>query len=190
MADNKVKFGLKNVHYATYTVTDGTVTYGVPKPIPGAVSISLDAEGEETEFYADDIKYFNAFANNGYAGDLEMALIPDQFRIDVLGDVTDDNGVLIENADGKANNFALLFEFNGDVNATRHVLYNTSASRPSVSSQTKGGSLEVQTETLSVSASAIPDTGDVKAKAKVANSPYATWYETVYRKTITPPTGE
>jgi phi13 family phage major tail protein len=184
MPDNKVKFGLKNVHYAPYTELDGVITYDTPKPIPGAVSISLDAEGEETSFYADDVKYFSAFANNGYAGDLEMALIPDQFRIDVLGDVEDDNGVLFENSDAKPKNFALLFEFSGDKNATRHILYNTSVSRPSIASQTKGESLEVQTETLSMSASAALDTGDVKAKAKVADTPYETWYEAVYVKTI------
>ena len=47
---NKVKYNLKNVHAAvlTETVTDGitSYSYGTPKPIPGAVSIALDAEGE------------------------------------------------------------------------------------------------------------------------------------------------
>jgi len=85
MPENKVKFGLKNVHYAAITETEGVVTYAEPVKIPGAVSISLSAEGEESSFYADDIKYFNQFANNGYAGDLEMALIPDAFRVAVLG---------------------------------------------------------------------------------------------------------
>ncbi|PKM67073.1 MAG: phage tail protein [Firmicutes bacterium HGW-Firmicutes-2] len=184
MPENKVKFGLKNVHYAVVTETEGVITYATPVNIPGAVSISLSAEGEESSFYADDIKYFNQFANNGYAGDLEMALIPDDFRVAVLGDVVDDNGVLFENTNGKTKNFALLFEFNGDANATRHILYNTSASRPSISSQTKGESLEVQTESLTMSASAALDTGDVKAKAKVGDSPYETWYTTVYKKTI------
>ena len=58
---NKVKFGLKNVHYAvvTETVTDGviSISYGTPKRIPGAVNLTLDAAGEPVEFYADDIVY-------------------------------------------------------------------------------------------------------------------------------------
>lgn len=44
---NKVKFNIKNAHYAMLSVAeDGTVSYGTPVPMPGSVSISLDANGE------------------------------------------------------------------------------------------------------------------------------------------------
>lgn len=81
---NKVKYNLKNVHAAKLTITDGTYKYETPKPIPGAVSISLDAEGDSSPFYADGIVYFRSTANNGYSGDLEIALIPEWFRTDIL----------------------------------------------------------------------------------------------------------
>ena len=180
---NKVKYNLKNVHAAKLTKSDdGTFSYAAPKAIPGAVSISLDAEGDSSPFYADGIVYFRSNSNNGYSGDLEMALIPEWFRTEILKEILDKNGVLVERSDiTETEKFALLFEFDGDVRAIRHVLYNCSASRPSIESETKEDTIEPGTETLSLTADPRSDglvksrTGDTTDKAT-----YDGWYKAVY----------
>ena len=93
---NKVKFGLKNVHYAPLTEAAGGDTYDTPIPIPGAVNMSLEPVGEDSEFVADDIEYYTSSGNNGYDGDLEIALVPESFEEDVLGEVEDSKMVAFE----------------------------------------------------------------------------------------------
>lgn len=190
---NKVKYGLKNVHYAVATIDEATntATYGTPKPWAGAVNLSLDAEGNTTKFRADNIDYWVGQSNNGYSGDFESALIPDSFREDVLGEVTDGNGIKVEDAGAKTVPFALMFQFEGDANATRHVLYNCTATRPSVSGQTTEEETEPQTEKLTLTAVAIHDaTLDkdiVKARCGESDSAYSTWFNAVYQPTAVTP---
>ena len=186
---NKVKFNLKNVHAAklTETVADGVTTfsYGTPKAIPGAVSISLDAEGESSPFYADGIVYFRSVTNNGYSGDLEMALVPEWFRTEILQEELDAKGVLIEKSGNRESvKFALLFEFDGDINCIRHVLYNCTSSRPSIESETKEDTIEPGTEKLTITADPRAD-GLVKARTGDTTdaATYAGWYQTVYLPT-------
>ena len=179
----KVKYNLKNVHAAKLTKNeDGTYTYATPQAIPGAVSISLDAEGDSSPFYADGIVYFRSTANNGYSGDLEIALIPEWFRTDILKETLDKNGVLVESSNvTEMEKFALLFEFDGDVRCIRHVLYNCSASRPSIESETKEDTIEPGTEKLSLTADPRED-GLVKSRTgdSTSDATYADWYKKVY----------
>jgi phi13 family phage major tail protein len=179
VAKNKVKYNLKNTHYAVQTEgVDGEITFGTPVPIKGSVSIALDAQGEISPFYADGIVFYKTASNNGYEGDLEVALLPESFRTDVLGETLDSKKVLIENADAVQKSFALLFEFDGDQKAIRHVLYNCAATRPSIESETKEDTVEPTTETLTISATALPN-GQIKAKTSDPQT-YDGWYKTVY----------
>jgi phi13 family phage major tail protein len=179
---NKVKFGLKNCHYAIATLAeDGTVTFGTPVAMPGAVSLSLDAEGENDPFYADDSVYYMVSNNNGYSGDFELALIPESFLTDVMHEVEDANGVIVRTRTWSRSILRCSFEFSGDQRKIRHCMYYCSATRPSVSGSTKEDSTEVQTETLSITASPLPS-GLVKVKTgtNTSEETYNNWYNAVY----------
>lgn len=186
MADNKVTFGLKNVHYAVITEgAEGAITYGTPVKIPGGVEISLDPRGDMSELYADDILYYSASNNQGYDGTLSIAVIPEQFSIECLGEVKDDTDmVLTEKSNLVGKNFALLFEFDGDVKGIRHVLYNCSANRPKVTSKTKTNAKEPNTNELVFVSS--PRATDLAVKTKTTTttpaSVYDNWYKKVYEK--------
>ncbi|WP_027107142.1 major tail protein [Ligilactobacillus ceti] len=179
---NKVKYNLKNVYAAKLNKTNDGYNYEEPKRIPGAVSISLEAEGDSSPFYADGIVYFRSTSNNGYSGDLEIALIPEWFRTEILKEKLDTNGVLIENSEvTETEKFALLFEFDGDKKAIRHVMYNCSANRPSIESETKEESIEPGTETLSLTCDPRSD-GLVKSRTgdTTKDTTYNNWYSSVY----------
>ena len=113
---NKVKFGLNNVHWAKITQwsADGTTpVYADPVRLPGAVSLSMDANGENEPFYADNCVYYVMNNNSGYEGDLEIALVTTEFATEILGEILDNNGVLVERNDAEPAQFALMFEFEG-----------------------------------------------------------------------------
>ena len=180
---NKVRFNLKNVHYAPLTgFTEGVPTYDTPIAIPGAVSLSLDVNGEPENFYADGGVYYVINNNMGYDGDLELAMIPEDFRKYALGETADAKDVLFEKSDTTFAPFALLFEFDGDVKHIRHVLYNCTASRPNIEGKTIEENKEVQTETVTIAAVPLPD-GTVKAKTgdDTDDTIYNGWYGSVYQ---------
>lgn len=190
---NKIKYGLKNVHYAVATIgDDGTATYATPVAWPGAVNLNMDAQDEEIVFNADNTRYYSGFANNGYSGDFESALIPEAFKSDVLGEVS--NGDLkLEITDAAVVHFALLFQFEGDESATRHVLYNCTASRPAVAGSTKEETIEPQTESISIVATNIYsepiDKNIVKARCSdTASAAYTGWFNAIKQPEQTPHT--
>ena len=182
MPKNKVKYNLRNVHFALLTIAaDGTATYGTPVAMPGAVSLSLEPNGEPSVFYADGYAYYTISNNQGYEGDLELALVPEEFRTQILKETMDGNAVLVEDATVETAKFALLFEFDGDKKKIRHVLYNCTAARPAIESSTNEEEIEVKTETLSITASPLSG-GLVKARTSdtTTASTYDDWFDAVY----------
>ena len=187
MPDNKIKYGIKNCYYAVATIgTGNTATYDTPVALPGAVSISLSAQGENTPFYADNIVYYTSIANNGYEGDLELARLPESFLTDVLGNVVAANDLVYEDANAEPVHFALMFQFEGDQSARRHVLYNCTATRPEINGSTKEDSISPETETLTITATTIHVTAIDKDITKGYLNEGDTGYSTFFTSVIQP----
>lgn len=187
-AKNKVKFGLSNVHIAKITEADGAITYGTPFAMPGAKSLTADPEGDTTKFYADNIVYYVANSNQGYAGDLEIAMLVEEFFTEILGQQKDTNGALFESADDVNARFALMGEIDGDVRKRRFVYFDCTATRPGSEMNTIEESKEPQTDKVSISMS--PRSTDKVIKAVIEPSEenkavYDTFFTKVYEKNAT-----
>jgi phi13 family phage major tail protein len=187
---NKVKYGLKSVYYAPLTITETggvyTYTYGTPKALLGAVNLSLEAQGELTTFRADNVDYWVASSNNGYEGDFELALLSDDFKQDCLGELKDSNDVLYEVANATPKTFALLFQFEGDAKARRHVMYECTATRPAMASQTTDTTITPVTDSITIKAVARKDNNVVKASTPYddnTSTTYTGWFSAVYNVT-------
>ena len=148
---NKVLYGIKNVYVAKLTeADDGTITYGTPFAMPGATGFSPEPQGETTTFYADDMAYYIAQSNSGYQGELTLAITPNEFITTILGQTQDSNGALIENSNDRTARFALMFEGEGDPTNRRYVYYDCTATRPNREFSTTEDTIEVGTETITI----------------------------------------
>jgi phi13 family phage major tail protein len=188
MADNKVVYGLKNVHYAVITqdVETGGDIYGTPIALKGATEISLEPKGETSDFYADDMLYYTTTTNAGYECTLTLVNITNEFRQNVLGeDLETLNKIMTENTNQRTNKIAFMFEFDGDQKAIRHCLYNCTVTRPSLTSATKTETAEPQPQELTL-VSAPREDGVVKRSTTVdtPSNIYDAWYNTVYEPAV------
>ena len=150
MAENKVRFGLKNVYYAVLTDGDDNTnnSWATPVSVKGAVSLTLDSNSSDGTFYADNISFYKTFANNGYTGSLEMARISDTMLKDVWG-MTVTNGVLYEASGVNPKAFALMFQIEGDQQEELNVLYRVvPTSKPTAGSQTVEETVEPVTQSF------------------------------------------
>lgn len=185
---SKVQFGLSKAYYAV--IENGT--YGTPVALPGAVSLSINREGSDPEkFYADNFPYYVAPAvNGGYTGTLTLAKVPSSFRVDVLGEVVDDNGMQVEIADATSKSFALMYEVEGDADQKRYVFFNCTAQRIAAGANTKSDSTSPDTQDLEFTAIGKDFTlagqtkNVVQGSASTSDTAFAGWYTAVPTPTV------
>ena len=189
---NKIRYGLRNAKYAVYNAQSGT--YGSLKDMKGAVSLSLSREGgDSSDFYADDgIYYTFAGTNGGYSGELELARVTDEIRVDLLNEIADSTtGIQFETTGAAQVQFALICEMQGDENPIGFVFYNCVASRPEMSANTKNENPDVDTDTLNIRIAAQEFTYNGSKQNFVQghiekNSDNATKYTAFFASVVTP----
>jgi phi13 family phage major tail protein len=186
----RIRYGIKNAYYAVATDDgSGNLTYASPVAIPGAKSISLDAQGDAVDEFADNTTWWHGDVNNGYSGSIEFedTAALETFLTSVLGQTKDSTtGVITEKASDTPKEFALGFQFElagGTETGKRVWLVRCTASRPSISGQTKESSIAVQTNTINIKA--VPRIADdvVKYSCVSTDSDYTNWFSAVEQAT-------
>jgi len=197
MAGNNIyHYDVLNAHYVKgVRKEDGTIDFstGTAKALPGLMSMDLGAQGDTNVIRADGINYIATVSNEGYSGKLTFVKIPEEFKVDCLGEVKDTaTGIQYENADVEPSPFALMGEFKGDQEHIRWIFYNCIASRPSAKGDNKSPMKDPDTEDLTVTASPLPatigaDTVSI-VKGGVLKSDNETTYTSWYTKVTLPGT--
>lgn len=185
MSENKVKFGLSNVHIAKIIEENGEIKYDKPFKMPGAKSLTADPEGDMTKYYADNVVYYIADANQGYSGELEITMLIEQFFTDILGQQKDKNGALFESADDVTARFALMGEIDGDVKKRRFVYFNCTATKPGSEMSTTEETKEPQTDKVSITMAARSTDKAIKATIEPTEGnkeAYNSFFDGVYER--------
>ena len=182
--DNIVNWGLVASAWAPITVdANGNDTYGVPRKFKGARSVSWTPSGDLVNVYADGTTIYTGKNNDGYTGTMEFTVLEEEFAKYALGELVDANGLQYEPQEAQVNRFALLWEWEGDVNRARHCMFNVTANRPDLSVTTKGdgGSKSAQYQTINLTA--IPRQNDENVKIRTRSDTdatvYANWFNSV-----------
>lgn len=177
MAENKVVFGIRNVHFGTYTVgTTGTATLGSPFALPGTVNMTLEPDSEESVFWADDTKYYTSYSDNGFTGELENAYFPDAFKTQFMNYITLSDGGIAQIKGQKNKTVYMMFESEGDAEKRRGIIYNVELGQINREYSTTEDTQEPQTATLSFTVNGDNKTGITKVSYGESASGYSTLF--------------
>lgn len=149
------KIGIKGLTYATFSTggEGGSITYTSPRKMDDyMIRADLGEEHEDIGFYADDHKIDRENSMNNVTLSLELANMTEDMEKEILGYKAGSGSEL--NVTNEASpyvgvGFIRKERFKGAVAYHAYWLYKVQLAKESDSSQTKGESIDFQTETLS-----------------------------------------
>lgn len=176
---NKVTFGVSNLRVGEYNVdSTGSVTLGTPYALPGTVNISLDADSEESKFYADNVVYWTSYNDNGYTGSIENAVFPDSFKTRFMNYIALADGGIAQVKGQQNKPVYIMFQAEGDAEQRRGIFYNVSLGQIGHEWATTTDTTEPATETLPITVNGDNKTGIIRAAYTNGTAAYTTMFTT------------
>lgn len=167
-------------------VVAGTTGYGPVKSVPGGVEISLNPAGDTTEHYHDNTKAVSIESNDGYEGNLELSKFPDEILAEMQGHTIDSNGGILETANDKPKEFALMYETDGTEEKIRSVFYRVKAERAAINASTNNPTANISTENpnITVMPELISGEERVRYSRKESQTGFDTFFDSVPFPTV------
>ena len=183
--DNKVNWGLALSSWGKITVDgNGNDVYGAPTPFNTHRQLNWTQAGDVVKVFANGTVIYVGRQNSGYTGTMELTSLDDEFAKWILGESVDSKNVQYEVKEPTVNRFYLIWEWIQDAKNTRHIMYNITATRPDLSSTTKGDGDSLTAQYTTINLTAIPRAdGIVKAKTRVDvdATAYSGWFSAAYQ---------
>lgn len=181
---NRVNWGLALSAWGKITVDgNGNDVYGTPIKFLGNRQVNWDPAGDLIKVFADGTVIYTGRQNSGYTGSMELTNLDDEFAKWVLSESVDQKNVQYETKEPTVNRFYLIWEWIQDTKNTRHIMYNITASRPSMSATTSGDNDTKTAQYRTLNMTAIPrEDGIVKASTRVDvdSTTYSNWFNAAY----------
>ena len=181
---NRVNWGLAASAWGEITTdAQGHDVYGAPHRFLGNRQVNWDPAGDLIKVFADGTVIYTGRQNSGYTGSMELTNLDDDFAAYVLSESVDGNNVQYEEKEPHINRFYLAWEWIQDEKNTRHIMYNITASRPSMSATTAGDGDTKTAQYRTLNLTAIPrEDGIVKASTRVDvdSDVYNAWFSSAY----------
>ena len=181
---NRVNWGLAASAWGTISVdANGNDVYGTPTMFLGNRQVNWDPAGDLIKVFADGTVIYTGRQNSGYTGSMELTNLDDDFAKYVLSESVDSKNVQYEEKEPTVKRFYLVWEWIQDSKNTRHIMYNITASRPSMSATTAGDNDTKTAQYRTLNMTAIPRAdGIVKASTRVDvdSTTYSNWFNAAY----------
>lgn len=192
MADatlNTYDHGFRKLAIAFYKThgTDSTdPTFDTPIDIPGDIKFGASDGSSTKKYYASDVTHMKVHGAKDITGSIDLyGELPVEFQKRALGRVVDANGHVNIIDGGKREPFAVLYQTQGDVEATDHVWYNAEVSKEiDVSEATDEAEVTPNTHTIPLSFAGENFSGTSRIKCSVKKSEsttdFASFFTAVY----------
>ena len=144
--------GVDKLHYAKVTAdTTETYTAGTPIAIPGLTEAGFNMNGQSSTFYADNGVYDTAVGNGEFDIAISCADLSGSLKADLFGFEYDDTTGEMVAGEIKSPDVAIQYRVQRSNGAYRYVtIYKAKAMPNEENVQTKGGSINFQTNGFSM----------------------------------------